>query len=546
MTEPNLRLWQLDALQTFYDQGQPQDFLVSATPGAGKTTFALKLSADLKSERAIRRIVVIVPTDALRRQWADAGTQFGLELLPIALPTDYGKRGYDGYVATYHQIATGAGADMVRDLTKNSTMVVLDEIHHAGDNKSWGEGLAQAAELASYRLALTGTPWRKDRNSPIPFVQYDTEGVVKVDAQYEYGAAVADGVCRRVEFHSYDGTGRWVECGKVSEASLGADLADQDVGSVLDAVYQPTSEWIPSLLKHADAALDELRQDVPDAGGLVVAERQWHAEAYAKLLNQITGERPTLAISDNSDAKLQIDRFRNGKSKWIVAVRMVSEGVDIPRLGVGVFASKIQTPLFFRQVVGRLVRVRPREEFNARLFIPAVPALATLAHQIEEELRHQLDLTREENEKARDAVENDQQVFDLREPLSSTEAVFDRTILSGTDYSNAERAEAESECIRRGIPVTYWPSVAAMLRDFGQATKTVTVTPKPPKEPKHRQEKVLRGEVESLSRKVTYRFGHEHGHVNGALIRQFGPRNQLDIPALEQMRDYLARWLSDG
>lgn len=545
MPEPTLRTWQRDARNKFYDQGQPQNFLVSATPGSGKTMFALKLMAELKAERAIEQAVVVVPTDALRRQWADAGTPFGLELLPVSSASDYGKRGYDGYVATYQQIATGAGADMVRHLTSSPTVVVLDEIHHAGDNKSWGETLAHAVELARHRLALTGTPWRKDKNSPIPFVRYDDNGMVKVDAQYEYGAAVADGVCRRVEFHSYDGTGRWVECGKVSEASLGTDLADQDVGAVLDAVYHPNSEWIPSLLGEADNALNELRQDVPDAGGLVVAERQWHAQAYAKILERITGQKPTLVVSDDPDAKLQIDRYRNSTSKWIVAVRMVSEGVDIPRLGVGVFASKTQTPLFFRQVVGRLVRVRASEEFNARLFIPAVPALATLAHQIEEELRHQLDLTREENEKAKADAENEQQSFDLREPISSTEAMFDRTILSGTGYSSEERAEAESHCMRHGIPVTYWPSVASMLRDFGQATKTLTITPKPSPEPKHRQEKVLRGEVEALARKVAYRKGLEHRQVNGEVYKKFGPRKKLDIPALEQARDFLARWLSD-
>ena len=38
---------------------------------------------------------------------------------------------------------------------------------------------------------------------------------------------------------------------------------------------------------------------------------------------------------------------------------MVSEGVDIPRLRVGVFATTTTTELFFRQAVGRLVRWTP-------------------------------------------------------------------------------------------------------------------------------------------------------------------------------------------
>lgn len=67
-----LRPWQRAALER-YAQLDPDDYLVSATPGAGKTTFALTLALRLRERREINRIVIVVPTDHLRAQWADAG-----------------------------------------------------------------------------------------------------------------------------------------------------------------------------------------------------------------------------------------------------------------------------------------------------------------------------------------------------------------------------------------------------------------------------------------------------------------------------------------
>src|SRR5699024_3702920 len=125
-------------------------------------------------------------------------------------------------------------------------------------------------------------------------VRYDNAGKVQVDAGYEYGEAVADGVCRPVEFHAYDGEARWRDCGQARSRELGEDLPDDDVPAVLDTVLDPRHEWMPGLLKAAAEALDEIRIEMPDAGGLVVAHEMKHARAYAELLKQLTGETPTV------------------------------------------------------------------------------------------------------------------------------------------------------------------------------------------------------------------------------------------------------------
>jgi superfamily II DNA or RNA helicase len=538
----DLRDWQRKAIEDFYAANKP-DFLVTATPGAGKTRFALSLARRLQSEGTVKRVVVVVPTDALRQQWADEAAPFGLDLKPVAGAEDYEKDGYQGCVVTYAQIMKGLGSELLRRSTRLPTLAILDEIHHAGEQRSWGDGLRYAVDQATHRLALTGTPWRRDNGSPIPFVSYDEYGRVVVDHAYEYGAAVADGVCRRIEFHAYDGDAKWVDCGKVSAVRLGTAVSEDDVAAALESAYNPAYRWMPVLLARADEALSELRQDVPDAGGLVVAERKWHAVEYGKLLARITGEPPVVVTSDDPEAKAAIDAFKTSRGRWIVAVRMVSEGVDIPRLAVGVYASKIRTPLFFRQVVGRFVRTRRGEEFNARLFIPAVEVLMDHAREIEEELRHQLEIEAQREQAAEQAPSvHSQGELPLRESLSAGDAEFDRAILGGEETSPDDYAAAQAKCRELGIPAQYALNILPLLTGAPIPPTVSVVTASP----QHRREKLLRQTVETLARKVAFKAGVSPKQVNIDLLKAgHPPRKTATIRELEQIETLLAKWLGD-
>lgn len=527
------RDWQLSAIQKFHKMRRPADFLVSATPGAGKTTMALGLARQLLDEQAVELVVVVVPTDTLRTQWADSAAAFGIDLLPARDAADYFKDGYHGTVVTYAQMARGVGADSVRIATRRPMLAIIDEIHHAGDQRSWGDGLQDALELAAFRIALTGTPWRRSSQSPIPFVRYDDGGKVVPDYPYEYGRAVADGVCRRVEFHAYDGDARWHDCGKVIEGSLGADLADEDVSVVLDAALHPYQPWIRTLLEKADEKLTDLRRDVHDAGGLVVADSQWHAHEYGKLLKSITGEDATVIVSDDPSARSKIEMFRKGNSKWAIAVRMISEGVDIPRLAVGVYATKARTPLIFRQIVGRFIRVRRNEEINALLLMPAVPALMAHGREIEEQLRHQLAV--EQKRERAEREEDSQQALNLREVLSATEAIFDRTIVGGEELNEDELLAAMADCRAYGLPTYLAANVARLLRAAGKAVPEASTRDRPTT-PRHRQEKLLRGQITSLVNKLASRRQCHPQDVNRELIAKgFPRRDKADIEDLERM-----------
>ncbi|WP_255513590.1 DEAD/DEAH box helicase [Homoserinibacter sp. GY 40078] len=397
-TAGKLRAWQEDALTRYFDPtahpATRRDFLVSATPGAGKTTFALRLASELLQRRVVDRITVVAPTEHLKVQWADAAHRAGIHLDP-RFSNRHGResRQFHGVVVTYAQIAVRAS--LHRELTNSArSLVILDEVHHAGDALSWGDAVHEAFEGAERRLSLTGTPFRSD-TSPIPFVRYarDERGVrlSQTDYAYGYGHALRDGVVRPVVFLSYAGSMRWrTRAGNEMEANLGQDDTQDVTAQAWRTALDPGGDWMPAVLSAADRRLREVRQHIPDAGGLVIATDQAAARAYATILTDLTGTPPTVVLSDDAGSGERIAQFAEGTQRWMVAVRMVSEGVDVPRLCVGVYATSASTPLYFAQAIGRFVRARRRGEL-ATVFLPSVPVLLRLGAELERERDHALD-----------------------------------------------------------------------------------------------------------------------------------------------------------
>lgn len=392
-TADKLRAWQQEALDRYFER-EHRDFLVSATPGAGKTTFALRLASELLKRRLIDRVTVVAPTEHLKTQWADAAHRAGIRLDP-RFSNRHGResRQFHGVVVTYAQIAVRAA--LHRELTESKrTLVILDEVHHGGDALSWGDAIREAFDGATRRLSLTGTPFRTD-TAPIPFVQYlrNEKGVrlSQTDYAYGYGRALRDGVVRPVIFLSYAGSMRWrTRQGEELEATLGQPDTTDVTAQAWRAALDPDGDWITAVLAAADRRLSEVRQAVPDAGGLVIATDQATARAYATILTGLTGHAPVVVLSDESEASERIQKFAEGTQRWMVAVRMVSEGVDVPRLSVGVYATSAATPLYFAQAIGRFVRARRRGEL-ASIFVPSVPILLALASELERERDHALD-----------------------------------------------------------------------------------------------------------------------------------------------------------
>ena len=484
--QSKLRAWQTAALEA-YRVHDPRDFLTVATPGAGKTTYALRLACDLLDRRVVERVVVVAPTEHLKTQWAEAATAVGITLDP-----DFsGARGvtssdYVGIAVTYAGVAANPLLYR-RRVEDRKTLVILDEVHHAGDSLSWGESVREAFEPAARRLALTGTPFRSDIN-PIPFVSYvpgpDGIGRSAADHVYGYADALRDHVVRPVMFLAYSGRMRWrTRAGDEVSAVLGEGQAKDVTQQAWRTALDPQGEWIPQVLRAANRRLTEVRKHVPDAGGLVIASDQTKARAYARQLEAVTGRKPTVVLSDDPKASSKISAFSASTDRWMVAVRMVSEGVDVPRLMVGVYATSTSTPLFFAQAVGRFVRARRRGE-TASIFLPSVPVLLRLAGELEEERDHVLgrvgsgDWTEEDVLVAQALQQRDTADLLVEDQLSfealESEATFDRILFDGGEFGTAPGTVEEEEFL--GIPgLLDADQVSDLLRSRGKGAKVTAV-----------------------------------------------------------------------
>jgi superfamily II DNA or RNA helicase len=558
-TAGSLRAWQQQALESYFSTG-PRDFLAVATPGAGKTTFALRLARELLERRVIAAITVVCPTEHLKRQWAEAASRVGIRIDP-EFQNAQGRTAKDfhGVAVTYATVA--ARPALHRNRTElRKTLVILDEVHHAGDGRSWGDAIRESFEPATRRLGLSGTPFRTDIN-PIPFVDYEegADGIrrSRADYTYGYGPALADGVVRPVIFLAYSGEMKWrTRAGDEITAALGQPLTQDQTSQAWRAALDPKGDWIRQVITAADRRLTEVRRGVPDAGGMVIATDHETARSYAKMLREITGQGATVVLSDDPGASKKIKTFGESEDRWMVAVRMVSEGVDIPRLSVGVYATSTSTPLFFAQAVGRFVRSRRRGE-TASVFLPSVPTLMGHAAEMEVERDHVLDRPRREDGLDDDLLEEANRQRDTPDvgeelPFETVEAsaTFDRVLYDGGEFGTQAAAGSAEEEEFLGIPGLLEPEQVTQLLRQRQAEQQAAQRKQRTAEPEHtlaEDLQTLRKELNGLVGAWNHRTGQPHGVIHNELRRTCGgpPAAQASSEDLRnrisKIRDWAAK-----
>ena len=563
-TASALRAWQQEAADAYLARSGigARDFLAVATPGAGKTTFALRVASELLASHVVEAVTVVAPTEHLKHQWADAASRVGIVLDP-AFRNSQGavSRDYTGVAVTYAQVAAHPLLHRRRTEAR-PTLVILDEMHHGGDALSWGDAVREAFGPATRRLGLTGTPFRSD-TTPIPFVSYEPgrDGVRRsaADYSYGYGRALADGVVRPVIFLSYSGQMRWrTRAGSEVSATLGEPLTRDVTAQALRTALDPQGNWIPAVLAAADRRLTEVRRGVPDAAGLVIATDHLSARAYAAQLRTVTGEAPVVVLSDEAGASARIEEFATGSARWMVAVRMVSEGVDVPRLSVGVYATSTATPLFFAQAVGRFVRARRRGE-TASVFLPSVPQLLLHAAEMEVERDHALgvapggeeDPFALENALLLEADRSEDGLDGLAFEALEAEARFDRVLFDGGEFGAQAEVGSAEEADFIGLPGLLEPDqVAALLRARSsvQAGRTGHGAASPAEEQRaaalHRAIPALRKELNGLVGAWHHRTGSPHGVVHTELRQACGGplAVQASVEQLQARIDLIRTW----
>jgi superfamily II DNA or RNA helicase len=520
VTEPQLRAWRLPlrawqrAAFDGWDARRPSDALIVATPGAGKTRFATRVAHALLRDGAARRVLAVVPREHLKAQVARAMLGAGI-VLDHAFQNAQRRLARDvhGAVVTYQQVC--AAPRLYRQICRESdtpAAVLLDEIHHAGDDATWGQALRDAFDPASLRISLSGTPFRSD-GTAIPFVRYD-RGLSVADFAYDYAAALRDGVCRALVFALHGGEAEWIaRDGMAMSATFDTALREKRHHSERLRTMLTQEAWIGDVLERAHLRLMSVRAaGHPDAGGLVAAMNQEHARAIAALMERRLGIVPAIVVSDLADASQRLQRFAGSRDPWIVAVHMVSEGVDIPRLRVGVFASNVVTELYFRQFCGRFVRTLDGvHDPEAFVFVPDDPRLRVLAHEITADVRRAL---RGRDERLGDAAAAEAA---QRAERASDEGLYEAIAARTTDERVVDFGPLFNPRGLEGADASgrHAGGEASSDDELDAAPAIATVTTVERKES-------LRRSLHGLVSRVSSRFGVEHRKIHATLNQRVG------------------------
>ena len=549
----DLREWQGRFLRHFSEFMEKQrDYLLVATPGSGKTTGATHASLRLLNSRIAERIVVVVPTESLKNQWAKAAHKCArLSLNPDWAGDAPEGRDFRGVVVTYHSLSSASQRSMHAQLCRRRrTAVIFDEIHHLGEG-AWGVGAQQAFGHAAFRLGLSGTPFRSD-GVRIPFVRYephqDVEGAVECIADFSYSYMDAmrarPQVCRFVYFPRREGEAHWIGRKGEQRAAISEQISKDLDSERLRAILEPSGEYIRTLFQQADEKLTECRATGHrNAGGLIIASDVYAAERYMRVIESITGEKAMLVVSNHEEAT-SIDAFRGSTCRWLVAVRMVSEGVDIDRLRTLVYATDYRTELYFRQAVGRVVRMTDGiTNQPAYVFIPDDKQLREWATNIENEV-NQILREREREPKTGGNPNGGSLSNGVFHVLNTSAATDAGTIAPGVTYTPEEIAEARTLRSEFGISEAHEEQIAHMLRAHDNRKGTES-TPGPvlaEDEPPHVKLARLRRECSKLANRLDKILEREPGETHAEWRRQGGmPQGGASIDDLEKKKKWLVQ-----
>lgn len=383
----DLRGWQSSCVSAALEHYQDSaHFFCQATPGAGKSRMAAEVARRLLQDGLIDLVLCFAPScqvvDGLQRTFSAV----------LGRPFD-GRLGSLGVASTYQGMDHRETSfwELVDDFR---VLAVFDEIHHCAGHdpllsNAWGQVILQRLQdKATFTLALSGTPWRSD-DKAIALARYsDPEGRLVCDFRYGLKEAVADRVCRSPRIVVIDNTA----------VRLTEIVDDAPIVTVYPSIAQLLNEspvTFEDLLTHHDmvvkvidlgrSRLDEIRRTMPQAGGLVVATNIRHAHQIAAVLRS-QGEEYVVVTTRTPSAQQLINEFREGRGKWIVAVGMISEGTDIPRLQVCCYMSRIRTELHYRQVLGRVLRRTGSLDSEAWLYVLSEPSLLEYSQRVAEDL----------------------------------------------------------------------------------------------------------------------------------------------------------------
>lgn len=451
--------------------------VVVACPAAGKTFlggFWLQESINLKKSF----VLIVSPSKNVRQGWRDDITKkFGIQL---SSKWNGGKLAADkcGASICYAGINKDVLQRLIWEKGDRQILLILDEIHHGSDRNEWGQGASDLLDIADRALLLTGTPFRTD-GEKVSGLTYDIANRVVPDFEYDYRSAVGDGVCRTVEFDYKDSNVAYHFDGNLYESRI-SECDESQSGLATSTLYAKDSDHQHHLIAETIARLEKTRQTKPDAAALFVckpatgesmATEESRVEIVAEKIFHISGERPVVIISDSETAQEELLAFKNSSKRYLVAINMVSEGVNIPRLQVACLLRHVKSEMLFRQLFGpgRIGRQTPNgNEEAATVVLSQFPSHVAFASKIMSEADAGI-RNKQEREKAESSPKTEQAAPHIFNPISASyedgvlihqENIYlqnEKAILKGA----RDHIEAE---VGRSVPIDI---VAAASKVFG-------------------------------------------------------------------------------
>ena len=415
----DLRDWQKEAATKclkWYTQNKDNKFVINAAPGTGKTICSISIVNELIKQDQIDRVIVIAPLGTVVKQWADKYKDLTGRWMQKTTELSEDK-GID-ICCTWASVKSLLDG-FQKICNEKRTMVICDEHHHAAVKAAWGMSADGAFKNAKYVLILTGTPIRSDSEEPVWFTYRGGQLNHPKDGMFTltYGEAISLGYCRPITFGRHEANFNIFDVkggeklGAVS--GKGAEEIEEAIkGSYAEKMLQETNRFYScaitpifkndgtpdensyqaSMLREGIAKLEDRKNRLPVAGGLVIAPNIQTAEYMGKLLEMLTGKKPVVVHTgegcDNPEDDIQ--RFDKVKDNdWIVSVDMIGEGVDIQRLRVLVYLPRARTELKFRQAMGRVVRKYEglaEDDSSAYVVMPAFDIFDQYARRVMEEM----------------------------------------------------------------------------------------------------------------------------------------------------------------
>lgn len=392
--------------------------VASVTPGGGKTLMSAILYNVMIAAGLIDAVLILVPRNSLKNQFATGSTKPEWGLTARVIPTD-GKRITQTSIKANDEVIAGSvmtiqacllnWKSILKSFKGRRVLVIIDEFHHLADPiddteldedarveqmQKWLKAIEPLYNTAAYRLCMSGTLRRSEAGKKVPFVEYDEDRIAKVDIKYTRRMALAAIPPAIIPITAFCANGRaqWEEyTGKTHNVELNEAKTEAHVRrsrrilcNDRDYTWKLVLQAIEHWTWYRNATGYESRM-------IIVCNRQNMASAIAKRLRQEKSLSVALATSDNPTGQGELARFRDsGMCHILVTVDMACEGLDVPDCTHMVCLSTKRTRVWLEQTLARIVRPNrscslPIESQEAFVFVPDDPPMARFLDSILEE-----------------------------------------------------------------------------------------------------------------------------------------------------------------